>query len=90
VVRTLPTVRAERAAGRIPTGCATTIAAWVLHLRGLGAPIKDPGAAAAHAAANGVELDAAVPAVLNLLEHGLGNDQEFVDAVLKQAKAIQS
>ena len=89
-VRTLPTIRAERAAGRIPIGCATTIAAWVLHLRGLGAPIKDPGAAAAQAAANAVELDAAIPAVLNFLEPGLGNDQEFVDAVRKQAQAIQS
>ena len=89
-VRTLPTVRAERAAGRIPVGCATTIAAWVLHLRGFGAPIKDPGAAAAQAAANGVELDAAVPAVLNALEPGLGDDQDFVDAVVGQAKAIQS
>jgi len=89
-VRTLPTIRAERAAGRIPIGCATTIAAWVLHLRGLGAPIKDPGAAAAQAAANGVELDAAVPAVLNVLQPGLGNDRDFVDAVLKQARAIQS
>jgi fructuronate reductase len=89
-VRTLPTIRAEREAGRTPVGCATTIAAWVLHLRGLGAPIKDPGASAAQAAANGVELDAAVPAVLNVLEPGLGNDQDFVDAVLKQARAIQS
>ena len=44
VVRTLPTIRAERAAGGVPIGCATTIAAWVLHLRGLGAPINDPGA----------------------------------------------
>ena len=47
-VRTLPTLRAERSAGRIPIGCATTLAAWVLHLRGLGAPVKDPGAATAH------------------------------------------
>lgn len=90
VVRTLPTIRAERAAGRIPVGCAATIAAWVLHLRGFGAPIKDPGAAAARAAADGVELDAAVPAVLNVLEPGLGDDQDFVDAVLRQARAIQS
>jgi len=89
-VRTLPTVRAERAAGRVPLGCATTLAAWVLHLRGLGAPVKDPGATAAQAAANGVDLDMAVPAVLNVLEPGLGNDQDFVDAVLKQAEAIQS
>jgi fructuronate reductase len=90
VVRTIPTTRAERAAGRIPMGCAATIAAWVLHLRGLGAPIKDPGAAAAQAAANGVEVDVAVPAVLDFLEPGLGNDRDLVEAVLNQAKAIQS
>lgn len=33
-VCTLPTIRAERSAGRLPTGCATTVAGWVLHLRG--------------------------------------------------------
>jgi fructuronate reductase len=88
-VRTLPTLRAERTAGRIPTGCATTIAAWILHLGGLGAPIKDPGAAAAQQAANSGELPVAVPAVLNVLEPGLGDDQDLVQAVLGQADAIQ-
>ena len=90
VVRTLPTIRAERAAGRVPIGCATTIAAWILHLRGLGAPIKDPGAAAAEKAANSGELREAVPAVLDVLEPGLGSDRDFVDAVIGQAGAIQS
>jgi fructuronate reductase len=89
-VRTLPTLRAERAAGRIPTGCATTIAAWVLHLRGFGAPVKDPGAAAAQEAANSGDLAVAVPAVLNVLEPGLGGDQNLVQAVLGQADAIQA
>jgi fructuronate reductase len=90
LVRTMPTIRAERAAGRVPIGCATTVAAWVLHLRGLGAPIKDAGAAAARGAANSGELPDAVPAVLDVLEPGLGVDQDFVDAVLGQARAIQS
>ena len=90
LVRTLPTIRAERAAGRVPIGCATTIAAWVLHLRGLGAPVKDPGAAAAEKAANSGELREAVPAVLDVLEPGLGGDRDFVDAVIRQAGAIQS
>jgi fructuronate reductase len=89
-VRTLPTVRAERSASRVPIGCATTIAAWVLHLRGLGAPINDPGAAAAEQAANSGELREAVPAVLDVLEPGLGSDRDFVDAVIGQAGAIQS
>jgi fructuronate reductase len=90
LVRTLPTIREERAAGRVPTGCATTVAAWILHLRGLGAPVKDAGAGPAQDAANSDELPAAVPAVLDTLEPGLGQDQDFVDAVLDQAKAIQS
>jgi fructuronate reductase len=89
-VRTLPTVRAERSAGRVPIGCATTIAAWVLHLRGLGAPIKDPGAGPAQKAANSGELREAVPAVLDVLDAGLGSDSHFVDAVIGQADAIQS
>ncbi len=55
-VRILPTVRAERAAGRLPLGGATTLAAWVLHLRGLGAPVNDPGAGPALAAANSGDL----------------------------------
>jgi fructuronate reductase len=88
VVRTLPTIRGERAAGRIPVGCATTIAAWVLHLRGMGAPIKDPGAASGRQAANSGDLSAAVPAVLETLEPGLGKDEDFVRAVLSQAEAI--
>jgi fructuronate reductase len=87
-VRTLPTLRAERSAGRVPTGCATTVAAWVLHLRGLGAPVKDPGAAAAQEAANSGDLPVAVPAVLDVLEPGLGSDHELVDAVLRQAGAL--
>jgi fructuronate reductase len=90
VVRTVPTIRAERAAGRVPIGCATTVAAWVLHLRGLGAPIKDAGATATRDAANSGDLPEVVPAVLDTLEPGLGVDRDFVDAVLGQAKAIQS
>ena len=89
LVRTVPTIRSERAAGRVPVGCATTVAAWVLHLRGLGAPIKDAGAAAARDAANSGELPEVVPAVLDTLEPRLGADQDFVDAVLGQARVIQ-
>ena len=72
-----------------PTGCATTVAAWILHLRGLGAPVKDAGAGPAQDAADSGELPVAVPAVLATLEPGLGRDQDLVDAVLGQAKAIQ-
>ena len=42
IVRTVPVIRAERAAGRVPLGCATVVAAWILHLRGRSAPAQRP------------------------------------------------
>ncbi|SDS46156.1 fructuronate reductase [Friedmanniella luteola] len=87
-VRTLPPLRAERAAGRLPAGCASTLAAWVLHLRGHGAPVNDPGADAARAAASAGELAAAVPAVLDSLEPGLGADTALVALVLERATLL--
>ena len=35
-IRILPTVRADLAEGRVPTGAARVLAAWVCHLRGRG------------------------------------------------------
>ena len=40
-VRILPVLRAERAAGRMPAGAVRVVAAWIAHLRGAGAPVKD-------------------------------------------------
>ena len=90
VIRILPTVRAERAAGRVPAGCATAIAAWILHLRGRGVAVNDTGAAAAQAAAGSGELDAAVPAVLDLLAAGLGSDDVLAAAVVAAAGLVDS
>lgn len=87
-VRTVPVVQAERAAGNIPVGGATTLAAWVLHLRGEGAPIKDATVDRALAAATSGDLPVAVPAVLGLL--GLGGDDDLTAAVLSQAAAISA
>jgi fructuronate reductase len=88
VVRTLPTLRAEREAGRVPRGCATTPAAWVLYLKGRGAPINDDGGSEARRAAEASDLGQAVPAVLDTLEPGLGGDQDLVAVVTDQAQAI--
>ncbi|UFU01768.1 mannitol dehydrogenase family protein [Ruania suaedae] len=87
-VRTLPTLHAERAAGHLPLGCATTLAGWILHLRGVGAPVQDPGAGPAQEAANAGEVAAVVAAVLETLQPGLGEDEPLVDAVVRQAGAI--
>jgi len=43
-IRVLPVVRAERAAGRMPPGAVRILAAWIDHLRGIGAPMNDAGA----------------------------------------------
>jgi fructuronate reductase len=87
-VRILPTLRAEREAGRLPLGCATAVAAWVLHLRGLGAPIKDEGSGPARAAAGADDLDTAVAGVLESLEPGLGDDSELVSFVVEQCHRV--
>lgn len=90
VVRTIPTILNERAAGNLPRGCATAIAAWVLHLRGLGAPIADKLAGPAREAADSGDLEAVVPKVLDTLSPGLGADSELVACVVEQAAAIRA
>jgi len=88
--RTLPALRAERAAGRLPEGCALVLAAWVLHLQGRGAPVQDPGAAAALHAAKTGDLATAVPGVLETLEPGLGSDHDLVALVTSKAERLGS
>ena len=63
-IRILPTVRAARADGHVPTGAARVLAAWVCHLRGAGAPVADVAAAEFTALAAG-DLDDAVGRVLS-------------------------
>jgi fructuronate reductase len=74
-IRVLPVVRAERAAGRLPTGGARILAAWIAHLRGAGAPVDD--------AAAGPYRDRAGSArnVLALLAPDLATDAELLDAI---------
>jgi fructuronate reductase len=87
-VRIMPPLRAERAEGRVPVGCATAIAAWILHLRGHGAPIKDPGADRARAAAGADDESTAVSGVLETLHSGLGDDSALVGVIIEQMEAL--
>ena len=87
-VRILPTLVAEREAGRLPVGCATAVAAWVLHLRGHGAPVKDEGAGPAQAAAGVEDLAAAAAGVLDTLKAGLADDAELVRLVTEQCRQV--
>ncbi|MFJ4622446.1 mannitol dehydrogenase family protein [Streptomyces sp. NPDC088812] len=84
-VRVLPVLRAERAGGRVPQAAAQVIAAWLLHLRGAGAPVKDVAADTATAAARGPLPDAA-RRVLNLLDPALAHDEELRAAVTAYAE----
>jgi fructuronate reductase len=93
VVRTVPVIRAERAAGRVPLGCATVLAAWILHLRGQGAPLNDPGAEP-YLALVAADDEQAVRSVLDSLAppagvaEGLGSDDDLVEAVIAQLSAV--
>jgi fructuronate reductase len=60
----------------------------VLHLRGHGAPVADAEVADAQRAATSGELPEAVPAVLDVMEPGLGQDGELVEAVLAQTEVL--
>jgi fructuronate reductase len=87
-VRIVPPLLAERADRRMPVGCATAVAAWILHLRGHGAPIKDPGADRARTAAGAYDESTAVSGVLETLHSGLGDDTALVDLITEQMQAL--
>lgn len=86
-VRILPVLRAERRAGRPAAGAGLALAAWICHLRGLGAPVHDSGGDAMSAAAQGTALEA-VPRVLGLLDPGLAQDTPLVDSVVELVEAL--
>lgn len=83
-VRLLPVLRAERAAGRLPEVAVTVLAAWVLHLRGSGVPVRDVRADELRPLADRPIADA-VPAVLAALSPELADDAELVAAVRRRA-----
>jgi mannitol-1-phosphate/altronate dehydrogenase len=87
-VRIVPPLIAERADGLTPVGCATAIAAWILHLRGHGAPVKDPGADRARTAAEAADDPTAVSGVLETLHSGLGDDSTLVRMIIEQMGAL--
>ncbi len=84
-IRILPVLHAERAAGRLPAGATRVLAAWVCHLRGLGAPVSDVRADEVVPLAAG-PLGTAVPRVLGWLDPALGADTGVVALVVDQGK----
>jgi fructuronate reductase len=86
-VRILPTLRRERAADRLPQGAARALAAWMCHLRGVGAPVTDARAPQVVPLAAG-PLPEAVPRVLAALDPALADDDDLVAAVLARAEQL--
>ena len=86
-IRILPVLRAERAAGRVPAGATRVLAAWICHLRGLGAPVSDVRAGEVVPLAKG-PLATAVPRVLGWLDRALGADADVVAMVAGQSRGV--
>jgi fructuronate reductase len=74
-IRLLPVLRGERGAGRMPPGAVRILAAWIDHLRGLGAPVEDAGAAPFR------ERAGSVREVIALLAPDLADDTDLAAAV---------
>lgn len=85
-IRIVPALKADRTAGEMPTGATRAVAAWVLHLRGVGAPVADAHASEVQALVGG-SLDESVDAVLGYL--GLSDDAQLRDVVLAQARELE-
>ena len=82
-IRILPVLHAERAAGRLPEAATRVLAAWISHLRGMGAPVADARADEVVPLATG-RLGDAVPRVLAWLDPALGVDTDVVALVIDQ------
>jgi fructuronate reductase len=87
-VRVVPVLRAELAAGRLPGAASRVVAAWVCHLRGLGAPIKD--ARAAEVAPFGAgSLEESVERTLAFLGADLAADDRLRERVVAAARDLE-
>lgn len=88
-IRIIPVLRGERAAGRLPVAATRVLAAWICHLRGLGAPVNDARSDEVVPLAGGRLVDA-VPRVLDRLDPDLGTDAEVAALVFEQCTQLTS
>ncbi|HET6550936.1 MAG TPA: mannitol dehydrogenase family protein [Solirubrobacter sp.] len=86
-IRIVPVLLAERADGRLPGGATRVLAAWLCHLRGLGAPVNDARADDVVPLAAGPLAEAA-PRVLGRLDPALADDGDVVAAVIAQSERL--
>lgn len=86
-VRILPVLRLERMKGRVPQGACRVLAAWVCHLRGVGAPVTDARSDEFVSLAAG-SLSDAVRQILAGLDPAVGDDDDVVAEVLAAAEEL--
>jgi fructuronate reductase len=86
-VRVLPVLRRERSIGRLPAAAVRILAGWLNHLRGAGAPVRDPEAATLVALAAGTGSAAAV---LAALDPSLSGDADLAAAVEDAARRLMT
>lgn len=86
-VRVLPVMRLEAAQGRVPSGAARIVAAWICHLRGLGAPVEDSRADVLAGLVAGT-LEESVARVLGWLDADLASDERVRQVVLDLAREL--
>lgn len=85
-IRHIPALKMDRAEGRMPYGATRAVAAWTLHLRGLGAPITDARADEVKALVTGTLEES----VNNVLEYLKVDDPEVGAVVLHQAEELET
>ena len=85
-VRILPVLRARQGEGVVARGATRALAAWVLHLRGSGAPVNDPQAESLRSAVAAVPLSEAVHLMLDVFQL---DDVAARQTVLDQAHELQ-
>ncbi|MDO5049049.1 MAG: mannitol dehydrogenase family protein [Actinomycetaceae bacterium] len=86
-VRISPTLVRLRNEGELPAGAVRAVAAWMLHLQGHGAPVKDAYAdRVTGLVGRSVEEDAA--AVLEFVAPSLAGDAEVISAIVASADQI--
>ena len=88
-IRTVPVLRLEVAAGRVPVGAVRPVAAWVCHLRGHGAAVTDARLEELSPLVGGSLRDA-VQRVLGVLAPDLAAHAALVDAVVDQAEELEA
>ena len=86
-VRIMPTVASFRARGEMPAAAVRAVAAWLLHLRGHGAPVRDAGGEGL-AGLVGEDLQADAAGIVAFLGPALADDVQLRDAVAAAAEEI--